>query len=202
MSSDQTTTSRQSDQTTTPEHPNDALDVTDVADYLGRQYGGWYEIARAYEAATGWPELAAEGKTVFVTTHYMDEAERCHRVALMHAGALIRLDTIPALKGIFAEDSVVEVSCARPALALLELEGMRGVGDAALFGETLHVVLEAPDALDGVRRRLADRGFEPVEARPIVPSLEDVFIRSIGEAERSRAVGDEARGGGSRAEGS
>ncbi|MFH1176747.1 MAG: ABC transporter ATP-binding protein, partial [Acidobacteriota bacterium] len=57
-------------------------------------------------------ELSAAGRTIFVTTHYMDEAERCHRVALMHAGRLLALDTVKALKAVFPTGSVVEVSCA------------------------------------------------------------------------------------------
>ncbi len=132
-------------------------------------------------------ELSAGGTTVFVTTHYMDEAERCHRVALMHAGRLIGLDTIPALKRTFPEGSVVEISCAHSARALPLLDEMPGVGEVALFGDTLHAVLASPDHLAEVRRRLEEAGFGPVEARPIVPSLEDVFLRSIREAEADPA---------------
>jgi len=132
-------------------------------------------------------ELAASGKTVFVTTHYMDEAERCHRVALMHAGRLIRLDTIPALKRIFAENSVVEISCAQPARAMQVLETMAGVSEVALFGDALHAVLGEPHLLGDLEQTLVERGFSPVELRPIAPSLEDVFIRSIMEAEAASA---------------
>ncbi len=141
-------------------------------------------------------ELAAGGTTVFVTTHYMDEAERCHRVALMHAGRLIGLDTIPALKSTFPEGSVVEISCPRSARALPVLEGMPGVTEVALFGDTLHAVLDSPDQIGPVREGLEGQGFGPVEARPIVPSLEDVFLRSIREAEAESAVPTAAAAGG------
>jgi len=128
-------------------------------------------------------ELAAGGTTVFVTTHYMDEAERCHRVALMHAGRLIGLDTIPALKRAFPAGSVVEVSCSRCAQALPVLEALPGVIEAALFGDTLHAVLQRPGDLEDLRAQLVERAFESVEVRAIAPSLEDVFIRAITEAE-------------------
>jgi drug efflux transport system ATP-binding protein len=144
-------------------------------------------------------ELAAGGTTVFVTTHYMDEAERCHRVALMHAGRLIGLDSIPALKRTFPADSVVEISCPRCAQALVTLEALPGVSEVALFGDTLHAVLEQPGGLEALRAELAGRGFEPVRVRAIVPSLEDVFIRAITEAEageRAALTGAAAPAGG------
>jgi ABC-2 type transport system ATP-binding protein len=128
-------------------------------------------------------QQAAEGKTVFVTTHYMDEAERCQRVALMHAGRLIGLDTVPALKRDFPADSVVEISCSRSAQALTLLEAMPEVQDVSLFGDRLHAVLASPEAGAAVRRQLEERGFAPVEVRPIAPSLEDVFIHAIRAAE-------------------
>ncbi len=69
-------------------------------------------------------DLSAEGVTVFVTTHYMDEAERCHRVALMHAGKLLALDTIPVLKRVFAPGSVLEIECRDAAHALEHLDDL------------------------------------------------------------------------------
>ncbi len=131
-------------------------------------------------------DLSAAGVTVFVTTHYMDEAERCHRVALMHAGKLLALDTIPRLKEIFTPGSVLEVECSSAARALETLETHPGVIDAALFGEHLHAVVESPEVAATIQIRLDDQGFGPVSLRPVAPSLEDVFIRSIREAEEAR----------------
>ncbi len=128
-------------------------------------------------------DLSAAGTTVFVTTHYMDEAERCHRVALMHAGRLLALDSVPRLKRIFGAESVLEVMCQRPARALLVLEGIPGVSDAALFGDRLHAVVDEPGLRRAVESELSDAGFDPVAVRAIPPSLEDVFIRVIREAE-------------------
>jgi len=131
-------------------------------------------------------ELSAEGVTVFVTTHYMDEAERCHRVALMHAGKLLALDTIAELKKIFAPGSVLEIECHDAAHALENLDDLSGVMDAALFGNHLHAVVTAPEIAQAIQHRLETGGFGPVEVRPVPPSLEDVFIRSIREAEEGR----------------
>jgi len=132
-------------------------------------------------------ELSDGGVTVFVTTHYMDEAERCHRVALMHAGRLLALDTIPNLKRIFAPGSVLEVECRNAPRALESLERLPGVLDAALFGDRLHAAVEAPEVAARIEAGLVSAGFAPVAVRSVAPSLEDVFIRSIREAEGERA---------------
>jgi len=130
-------------------------------------------------------ELSAAGTAVFVTTHYMDEAERCHRVALMHAGRLLALDTVPALKAVFPTGSVVEVSCPRAAQALAVLDALPDVREAALFGARLHAALSDPARGAGLAAKLEARGFAPVEVRPITPTLEDVFIRFISDVERA-----------------
>jgi ABC-2 type transport system ATP-binding protein len=127
-------------------------------------------------------DLSAEGVTVFVTTHYMDEAERCHRVALMHAGRLLALDTIVQLKQIFSPGTVLEVRCGDSPRALESLESLPGVIDVALFGENLHAVVDDPKVATAIQSSL-DGYFSSVSVRPVAPSLEDVFIRSIREAE-------------------
>ena len=132
-------------------------------------------------------ELAAGGTTVFVTTHYMDEAERCHRVALMHAGRLLALDSVPALKGVFPRGTVIEVVCGRPAQAMARLEQLPGVSEVALFGDRLHVVLTDPTIAQALGRDLSSVGCEDATVSEIVPSLEDVFIRVIARAEAGAA---------------
>ena len=128
-------------------------------------------------------DLSAERVTVFVTTHYMDEAERCHRVALMHAGKLLAVDTIAQLKKIFPSGSVLEIACRDAPRALEHLENLPGVIDAALFGNHLHAVVDRPELGRTIADQLDAAGFAPVELSPVSPSLEDVFIRSIREAE-------------------
>jgi ABC-2 type transport system ATP-binding protein len=132
-------------------------------------------------------ELAAAGKTVFVTTHSMDEAERCHRVALMHAGRLLALDTVPALKASIPPGRLVEVSCPRPAQALAVIETIAGVGEAALFGDRLHALLADPLLTATIEECLAAAGFSPVAVGVIAPSLEDAFIHIISRAEQRPA---------------
>jgi len=133
-------------------------------------------------------ELSAAGTTVFVTTHSMDEAERCHRVALMHAGRLLALDTPTRLKAGFAAGTVLEIGCALAARALARLESLPGVANAALFGDRLHAVVDDPTRGRDIESALDQAGFAPVTATPIAPSLEDVFIRAIREASREGAA--------------
>jgi ABC-2 type transport system ATP-binding protein len=131
--------------------------------------------------------LVAGGTTIFVTTHYMDEAERCHRVALMHAGRLLALDSVPALKAVFPRGSVVEVTCDRPAQAMAGLERMPGVSEVALFGDRLHVVLSDPGVAPVLEQSLAVAGCPDATVREIAPSLEDVFMRAIARADEGAA---------------
>ena len=128
-------------------------------------------------------ELAAAGTTAFVTTHYMDEAERCHRVALMHAGRLLALDSVPALKRTFPAGSVVEVTCRRPAAAMVAIERLAGIEEVALFGERLRVVLARPSAAGDLAELVREVDGDGAAVAPADPSLEDVFIHVIARAE-------------------
>ncbi|HEU4403175.1 MAG TPA: ABC transporter ATP-binding protein [Candidatus Polarisedimenticolia bacterium] len=133
-------------------------------------------------------DLAGEGITVIVTTHYLDEAEHCGRIALMHAGRLVALGSVADLKEVFAGRAVLEVSCPRYLDALLRLERQEWVLEAAVFGTRLHVVVR--DLEEGKARAaelLAGDGNLPLSVERIVPSLEDVFIHYI-EAEDARAA--------------
>jgi len=132
-------------------------------------------------------ELSAEGTTVFVTTHAMDEAERCHRVALMHAGRLLALDSVPGLKSVFADGAVVELDLPQPARALAVLEHLDGIGDAALFGDRVHATLDDPARAAGIAAELNAHDLGPVAVRRLTPSLEDVFIHVIRAAETGDA---------------
>lgn len=134
-------------------------------------------------------ELASRGTTVFVTTHYLDEAERCHRVALMHAGRLLALDTPTGLKAAFGAGTVLEIRPHRPATALAALTNAPGVSEVALFGDCLHVVLTDPSAAAGVRLTLAASGEPDAPIHAIAPTLEDVFIRAISTAARRATHG-------------
>jgi ABC-2 type transport system ATP-binding protein len=135
-------------------------------------------------------ELASQGVTVIVTTHYLDEAERCDRIALLHAGRLVALGSVAELKEVFAGRAILEVTCPRYLEAQERLEGQDFVLEAALFGTRLHVVVpEAESGRARVLALLAADGNGPASAERVVPSLEDVFIHSIEAADAARARG-------------
>jgi ABC-2 type transport system ATP-binding protein len=131
-------------------------------------------------------ELAGKGVTVFVTTHYMDEAEYCDRLGLIYRGELIAAGTPGALKTELMREDVLDVLCERPQDALGEIEGLAGVKEVALFGRGLHVVTDDGDATAGVVRGLLHkRGYQIERVEPIVPSLEDVFVSLIEARDRA-----------------
>ena len=132
--------------------------------------------------------MAEQGVTVFVTTHYMEEAEYCDRLGLIYRGELIASGTPQTLKTEWMTEDVLEVQCARPELALGVLETLPMVKDVALFGRGLHLV--APDgaaAAEMVRARLEQEGQRVERIEPIVPSLEDVFVSLIEAHDRQEA---------------
>ena len=131
--------------------------------------------------------MAAEGVTIIVTTHYLDEAERCDRIALMHAGRLVALGTVSELKDVFAGRAMLEVSCPRVLEAQERLEGEDWVLEASVFGTRVHVVVA--DAEEGRGKALdvlGAAGFAPLAVDRILPSLEDVFIHCIEAEEAAR----------------
>jgi ABC-2 type transport system ATP-binding protein len=133
-------------------------------------------------------DLAGQGVTVFVTTHYMDEAEYCDRLGLIYRGELAALDTPDRLKRELMAEDVLEVRCARPEAAMAELERLPEVKEAALFGRVLHVVAaDGQAAAAAVRRRLEQSGFALQGIEKITPSLEDVFVSLIEARDRAEA---------------
>jgi ABC-2 type transport system ATP-binding protein len=130
-------------------------------------------------------ELAGNGVTVFVTTHYMDEAEYCDRLALIYRGELVALGTPRELKTEQMREAVLEVDCDRQEDAVEILLGIDGVREAALFGTRIHVVAAEPEAIDAaIRRALADGGHRVEAVRRILPSLEDVFVSVVEARDR------------------
>jgi ABC-2 type transport system ATP-binding protein len=139
-------------------------------------------------------ELSDRGVTVFVSTHYMDEAEYCDRLGLIYRGELIALGTPGSLKREFMRDAILEIHCDRPHDAMLEVEKLPSVAEVALFGRGLHAVVRDAAAEAAVAERLAATGFAVERIEKITPSLEDVFVSLI-EA-RDRAEGAQAEVGG------
>ncbi len=132
--------------------------------------------------------LAADGITVFVTTHYMDEAEYCDRLGFIYRGELIALGTPEELKTRHMPEEIVEVRCSHPQEALELIEELPGIRHAALFGRELHVVVErATEAIPAITARLAAAGVQTVQPERIIPSLEDVFVSLIEAKDREEA---------------
>jgi ABC-2 type transport system ATP-binding protein len=134
-------------------------------------------------------EMSADGVTVFVTTHYLEEAEHCHRLALIHAGRLSALGTVDEVKSVFRDRAVLEVAVPRVADALETLSTQPFVREVSAFGTRLHVVVDDP--VEGGRKVVAlldqaDNG--PATAERIVPSLEDVFIHHVQDQEARGAT--------------
>jgi ABC-2 type transport system ATP-binding protein len=126
-------------------------------------------------------ELAAGGTTVFVTTHYLDEAEYCRRIGLMVDGRLAALDTPAALKRAWVPDRVLVArgrGLAEAAAALARREGVRGV---APFGAGLHLRVDPARWSEGdVAAALAAEGARDVVVEVAEPTLEDVFLAVVG----------------------
>jgi ABC-2 type transport system ATP-binding protein len=131
-------------------------------------------------------ELAGRGVTVFLTTHYMDEAEYCERIGLIYRGELIAIGSPEALKTELMPEEVLEVVCERPQDAMGEIQQVPGVKEAALFGKGLHVVAEDGEAAAvAVHSFLQARGYQVARVEKIVPSLEDVFVSLIEARDRA-----------------
>jgi len=122
-------------------------------------------------------QMAGEGVTVFVTTHYMEEAEYCNRLLLIYRGQIVAIGTPTELKQRHMKGDLLLVECAPLGPAVEALQKAPGVLDAAVFGNALHlVVAEARTAAPQVREFLAARGIDVSNVEPIRPTLEDVFV--------------------------
>ena len=130
-------------------------------------------------------QLSKAGVAVLVTTHYLDEAEHCQRIAIIQAGRLAALGTVAELKQTFAGRPIVELHAAQPVDAMKALDAMSEVEKTSIFGTAVHAVLRT--ALDPavLAARLRDRGLEVSSCALVEPSLEDVFLDV---AERSAAA--------------
>jgi ABC-2 type transport system ATP-binding protein len=132
-------------------------------------------------------DMSREGITVLVTTHYLDEAEHCHRIAIIQAGRLAALGTTKELKNIFSSRPIVEVRASRPVDAMEALDAMPEVEKTSIFGTAVHAVLRSAGvSADDIAARLRQSGHEAVECSPVEPSLEDVFLEVAASAEGPR----------------
>jgi ABC-2 type transport system ATP-binding protein len=121
--------------------------------------------------------MAEEGVTVFVTTHYMEEAEYCNRLALIFRGQIVALGTPSELKQKSMKGELLAVECEPLGSAVEVLQSAPDVIDAAVFGNALHLVVrDATAAIPQVKKYLSDRSIMVGRVEKIHPSLEDVFV--------------------------
>jgi ABC-2 type transport system ATP-binding protein len=133
--------------------------------------------------------LSQVGTTVLVTTHYLDEAERCDRVAIIHAGRLAALGTTTELKRAFEARPIFEIRAPDPVRAMARLDALASVEKTSLFGTAVHAVLRSPDtSVDDVTRVLAADGINVMGVEQVAPSLEDVFLDVVDRIDRGSAA--------------
>ena len=126
--------------------------------------------------------LSQSGTTVLVTTHYLDEAEHCHRLAIIHAGRLAALGTPAGLKERFAARPIIEIQSADPVAVMSALEAMPQIEKTSLFGTAVHAVLgDAAADPEWLTMALAAGGHEVTSLSLVSASLEDVFLDVVEE---------------------
>jgi ABC-2 type transport system ATP-binding protein len=133
-------------------------------------------------------EMARTNHTIFVSTHYMDEAEYCHRLALMYRGRVIALGAPAELRARMNTLTLLQLEVSAPLDTMRTLEHLPGIRDVAVFGSGLHVAVDDPEAgIETIRKHLSAEGIEIRRLEKISPSLEDVFVALI-EAEEKKEV--------------
>jgi ABC-2 type transport system ATP-binding protein len=123
-------------------------------------------------------ELSAQGVTIFVTTHYMDEADHCHTLALLYYGQIIALDSPRVMKANMKAGHMLEVEVSNALQAASVVAHSPRVQSAAPYGDKLHVLVwgDADEAVEPLSRILADADLRPSRVEQIEFSLEDLFV--------------------------
>jgi len=134
-------------------------------------------------------DIAKSGATVLVTTHYLDEAEFCGRIILMHGGLKVADGSPTGLKRETYGEGMYEVECDDPVAAAEALSREPWIMEASLFGLLVHAAPEpgkipAGETVEAIRRTLRATAVETARIEPVVPTLEDVFLHVVGEREK------------------
>jgi ABC-2 type transport system ATP-binding protein len=133
--------------------------------------------------------LAKEGVTVFVTTHYMDEAENCDRMTLIYKGAIIAMGTPEEMKTKFMRNEIVQIRVDTPEMWTERLSTVEGVEEVALFGAAIHVVShDARKVMPLITRLFEKEGLKNYKIEKIRASLEDVFVSLIEDYDKEHPV--------------
>jgi ABC-2 type transport system ATP-binding protein len=129
--------------------------------------------------------MADRGTTVFVTTHYMEEAEYCDKVCLIYHGAMIAMGSPEELKKELMQEDILDLQCSEPQKQIDSLLALSGVRDVSLFGAGLHIVTtDAETTRPLIRQTCAERRTVIYSLETITPSMEDVFISLIEGVDR------------------
>jgi ABC-type multidrug transport system ATPase subunit len=130
-------------------------------------------------------EFSSTGMTLFVTTHYMDEAERCSHVGYIYMSKLVVFGEPDELKHLPlvnpADARRIEVTCERVTVGLQAVRRLPGVRTATVFGQSMHLLIDKGTSDDFIRAALSKAGISETDIRPIAPSLEDVFVALTNE---------------------
>jgi ABC-2 type transport system ATP-binding protein len=128
-------------------------------------------------------DMSRAGVTILVTTHYLDEAEHCHRIAIVNAGKLAAMGTSRELKAIFAKRPIIEINSGRPVDVMRALEAAPDIEKTTVFGTAVHAVLKTADVdLAALQQLLIARGLDVAGIDRVMPSLEDVFLDVVEHA--------------------
>ena len=185
------------------------VDLVGIEDYLDRRSGllsgGWRQRLALAAALIHEPEvvfldeptagidpvarrdlwdllfaLSSQGKTLFVTTHYMDEAERCHEVAYIYLSKLMVIGSPSELKALPEVHPPatrrISIACTQPSISLAILKGQPYVLDSTLVEAEIHVLMQESVSDEEAVKPLKDAGVDVQAVRSIDPSLEDVFV--------------------------
>ena len=129
-------------------------------------------------------QLLAEKVTIFVSTAYLDEAERCNRVALIYRGRLLACGTPDEVKKLM-RGTILEVRSTEPRKAAALLRAKLVADSVGLFGDRVHILTQTPDqATAQAQWAFAEAGLELLGIQPIEPALEDVFVSVLGEKQK------------------
>jgi len=134
-------------------------------------------------------QLLREKVTIFVSTAYLDEAERCSRVGLIHRGRLLAVGTPDEVKGLMQE-TILEIRVSNPRMATGLLRQKLGTKSVSLFGDRIHMATQRPESdSEQAKRILSAAGLKLQSIRPVEPSLEDVFVSVLDREEGSSHEG-------------
>ncbi len=131
--------------------------------------------------------LASDGVTILVSTHYMEEAEYCNRIALIDAGRLVAIGSPGSLRRRELGGTLYELECSALGAAVAAANSAPGVIDAAIFGDKLHVLMAQGADTAELARLLGRARITAGPPRAIIPSLEDVFVRLVAKPRDRRS---------------